>query len=68
MIFNDSILTGIQIASVERMKQQIKGPMVQSTLKRRTGYSDDNKRRTHAKTSTGNNEDMEISATGSQSL
>ena len=52
------------MASIDRMKQQIKGPVIQSTLKRRTGYSDDNKWHTHTKTSIENNGDMEISATG----
>jgi len=54
------------MASVERLKRQIKGPVIQSTLKRKIGYGDENKRNTRVKPSTENNEDMDISVTGSR--
>ena len=54
-------LTYIQMACVERMKQQIKGPIIQSTLKRRTGYSGDSKI-SRIKTSAKNTDDMDTSA------
>jgi hypothetical protein len=56
-------LTYIQIACVERMKQQIKGPIIQSTLKRKIGYSGDSKG-SRTKLSTGNTDDMDTSAIG----
>ena len=49
------------MACVERMKQQIKGPIIQSTLKRRTGYSGDSKI-SRIKTSAKNTDDMDTSA------
>ena len=60
-------LTYIQMACVEQMKLQVRGPTIQSTLKHRIRYNEDTKNPC-AKKSAWNMEEMDISSTECQVL
>ena len=55
------------MACVDQMKQQVRGPTIQPTLKCRIGYNEDTKNPC-AKISAGNMEEMDISSTERQVL